>query len=131
MRRIFPIILAAGLVTPAAFAQSAAGTWTGETQGRGGTQTLTLTLEVDGSTLTGTFAQGAQSDPISEGAVDGNTIAFQRSLEFGGNPVTLTYSGQIEGNTLTLTTTGGGRGGGGGEGRGGRGAPMPIVLTRQ
>lgn len=130
MRRIFPVLFAVGLLSPAAFAQSAAGTWTGETQGRGGTQMMTLTLAVDGSTLTGTFEQGAQSGPISEGTVDGNMIAFQRNLEFGGNPVTLTYSGQIEGNTLTLTVTGGGRGGGGGGG-GGRGAPMPIVLTRQ
>jgi hypothetical protein len=127
MRRIFPVLFTLGLLTPAAFAQSAAGTWTGETQGRGGTQMLTLTREVAGSTLTGTYAQGEQSGAISEGTVEGNMIAFQRNLEFGGNPVTLSYTGQIEGNTLTLTTTGGGRGGGGG----GRGAPMPIVLTRQ
>jgi len=128
MRRIFPVLFAVALLTPAAFAQSAAGTWKGETQGRGGTQTMTLTLAVDGSALTGTFEQGPQSGPISEGAVDGTMISFQRNVEFGGNAVTLSYSGQIEGDTLTLT--GGGRGGRGGAG-GGRGAPMPIVLMRQ
>jgi hypothetical protein len=137
MSRALSVLLTLACLTGAAFAQSAAGTWSGETEGRGGTQTTTLTLAVDGSTLTGTFAQGEQSDPISEGAVDGNMISFQRALEFGGNAVTLNYTGEIDGDTLTLNVTfpgagpGGAPGGGGGGGRGGRGAQMPIVLMRQ
>lgn len=132
MRQTVLTLVALVGLTGTAHAQSAAGTWSGETQGRGGAQMVTLTLTVDGSTLAGTLEQGAQSGPISEGSVNGNAISFQRSVEFGGNAFTLTYNGEIDGNTLTLTTAvpEGGAGGRGGRG-GGRGAAMPIVLTRQ
>ena len=122
-----------------------AGTWMGETQGRGGTQEITLMLTVDDNALTGTFKQGDQAAAdISDGTVEGDTIMFSRSLEFGGRGAfNLSYTGEIDGDQLTLTVAfpeggfGGGRGGGGrgdgggGRGGGGRGAPMPIVLTRQ
>lgn len=132
------------LMTGTAYSQ-ATGTWTGETQGRGGTSEITLTLSESDGTLTGTFEQTGQPEAdIADGTAEGDSISFARSLEFGGRGAfNLTYTGVIDGDELTLTVAlpaggrgGGARGGGGGArgggGRGGgRGGGMPIVLTRQ
>lgn len=87
--------LALLLVVPAlVYAQaSVAGKWTGEMQGRGGAQPVTLELTVSGSTITGTLTQGQ------------------------GQPVEI-QNAKLSGDTLTFTAAGGGRGG-----RGGGGAP--------
>jgi hypothetical protein len=134
-----------------AYAQSGpAGKWTGETQGRGGPQPITLELKVSGSTLAGTYKQGEQTSEITDGkVVDASTITFKRSVagRGGGEPIVITYNGKISGDELTLTAEGGGggRGGGGGGaggggaggggaggggGGGGRGGGGPITLKR-
>ena len=113
--------------TAFAFAQSGiAGKWVGETQGRGGTQTITLELQVDGSTLTGTIAQGQQGPvAISDGKVDGTKISFNQVLNFNGMEITVNWSGEHSGDELMLTRAGG-RGGRGGRGGGGG----PITFKR-
>jgi hypothetical protein len=122
-----------------AYAQSgAAGTWTGETQGRGGPQPITVELKVSGGTLAGTWKQGEQTTEITEGkVVDASTITFKRSVagRGGGEPIVLTYTGKISGDELALTVEGGGgggggRGGGGGGGGGRGGGGGPITLKR-
>src|SRR5262245_19105138 len=127
MKRFVFVLAALFALTVFAFAQgSVAGKWTGETQGRGGPQPITLELKVSGSTLTGTYTAG-QAPPfeITEGkVVDASTITFKRSQagRGGGEPVVLTITGKLAGNELTLTTEGGGGGGGRGGGGGGGGA---------
>ncbi len=130
------LVAAAGMSLTAQAQGTVDGTWVGETQGRGGTQAVMLVLSVDGDTLTGTFTQGAQETDIEEGSIDGNTVTFQRTV--GQVGFTLTYTGQVDDDTLTLTPTfegeqrGGGRGRGVGQGRGGRGGgPQTLELTRQ
>ena len=76
-------------------AANVAGKWTGEMQGRGGPQPVTLELTVSGATVTGKLTQGQ------------------------GQPVDI-QNAKLEGNTLTFTAAGGG---GGGRGGGGGGAP--------
>jgi len=149
MRRQYwlALVAAIGLGVGAQAQSGIAGKWVGETQGRGGTQAVTLVLTVNGDDLTGTFTQGDQETDIEEGAIDGNTITFQRAVGQGG--FTLEYTGVLDGDTLTLTPMfnggprGGGRPGGGpppgagqgrgdGQGRGGgRGGPQTIELKRQ
>ena len=146
MNRYLPLGLVAiiGLGLSVQAQSNVAGTWTGEAQGRGGTQEVTLVLAVDGNALTGTFTQGDQSAAISEGMVDGDTVSFQRTV---GRGFMLTYSGEVDGDTLTLTPMfdggrgggrpGGGRGGrdgggrGGGQGGGRGGGPETLELTRE
>jgi hypothetical protein len=129
MRIISVLTVAAVLLAPGVVgAQTgAAGKWTGETQGRGGTQQIVLQLKVDGSTLTGTFQQGEQpAAEIKEGkVVDASTITFKRTFMGRGGEITIDYTGKISGAELTLTPMVQGGGGGGG----GRG-PMPITLKR-
>ncbi len=124
------LVAAASMGVTAQAQGQVAGTWVGETQGRGGTQMVTLVLSVDGDMLTGTFAQGDQETEIAMGSVADGTVAFQRTV---GRGFTLTYAGEVEGDTLTLTPSfEGGRGGGRGDGqRRGRGRLRTLQLTRQ
>jgi hypothetical protein len=104
-------------------AQNLAGAWEITRETGRGTITQTLTLAVDGSTLTGTLAftgggrrgggggGGPQSFAISNGSVDGNSFTFTVTLSFGGNSIEQVYMGTITGQTLSGTIQGG-RGGG-------------------
>jgi hypothetical protein len=128
MKKSFVVSAFLSALSMIAFAQSGpAGKWTGETQGRGGPQTITLELKADASKLTGTFTQGAQpAAEITEGKiVDATTISFKRSVQGrgGGGPIEIDYTGKIKGDELTLTPT---VAGGGGGGRG----PTEITLKR-
>jgi hypothetical protein len=131
MRKALGTAAALVALATVAYAQSGpAGKWTGEVQGRGGTQTVTLDLKVSGGTLAGTYTQGEQSSQISNGkVVDAATIAFSRTVMARGGEITINYTGKVSGNELTLTPQlpeGAPAGGG----RGGRGALGPITLKR-
>ena len=142
MRKVLSVSAFVLAVSALAYGQAnLAGKWMGETQGRGGPQTVTLQLKVDGKTLSGTFTQGEQpATEISDAKiVDASTIMFGRSFTGrGGNAITLNYTGKLSGDELALTMAfpGGGPGGGGpGAGPGGPGGgagrgPMPITLKR-
>ena len=106
-----------------ASAQSLAGTWEITSETGRGTRTQTLTLTVDGMTLTGTVSftgggrrgggggGGPQSIEISDGTIDGSSFTFTVTRNFGGNDFSQVYSGTFEGNTIEGTIEGG-RGGG-------------------
>jgi hypothetical protein len=137
---ILAVCVVVGLSAPA-FAQSVAGKWTGEQQGRGGAQPVTLEVKADGNKLTGTMTTGENSVMIQDGMVmDGGKIMFKTTQNRNGNDVTISFTGEMKGDELTLTREGGGggRNGGGGGGQGGgaqggggggRGA-QPLVLKR-
>ena len=138
MKRFLLMAVAVSVPAIVGLAQGGAvGTWTGETQGRGGPQMVTVTLAAGEGGMTGTWTQGEQETPLTEVAVNGNEVTFQRALagRGGGAGITLTYTGEISGDQMTLNAAaaGGGAPGGGapGGGGGGRGAQGPLVLTRQ
>lgn len=123
MKRVSLVVAALFVMSVLVFAQGGvAGKWTGEAQGRGGAQPVTLDVKADGGKLTGTLMQGQNSSPIADGKVDGMKISFTTTQNFNGNDVQITWSGEVKGDELTLTRSGG-RGGGG------RG-PQPITLKR-
>ncbi len=99
-------------------AQNLAGVWEITRETGRGTFTQTLTLTVEGSTVTGTMAfqggrggggggGGPQSFPVSDGTVNGNQFSFTVTLSFNGNDIAQMYSGTIDGETLTGTIRGG------------------------
>jgi hypothetical protein len=102
-------------LTLALLAADVSGKWTWEQAGRGGGNptTSTLTLKVDGSTLTGTL-DGGRGGPveITDGKVDGNSISFSIKRSFNGNDMVTPYKGTLDGDTLNLEYTQAGRGGG-------------------
>jgi uncharacterized membrane protein YgcG len=135
----FLILVAALFLMPIlVFAQGqVAGKWTGEQQGRGGAQPVTLELKVDGSTLTGSLKTGDNTAQISDGKLDGTKVSFKTTQNRGGNDVQISWTGEVKGDELTLTREGGGgggrRGGGGGGGggrRGGGGGARALTLKR-
>lgn len=121
MHKLAMFCVLAALPCMAALGADIDGKWTVETQGRNGTQTVTLTLQSDGSNLTGSLAGGrGGSVEITEGKIDGANVSFKvvRAGRDGGTQ-TVAYSGTLAGDDLKLTARGG-RGGGRGRGRGGR-----------
>ncbi len=92
-----------------AFAAAIDGKWTAETQGRGGPQTVTLTLKADGGMLTGNL-DGGRGGPvdIAKGKMDGMNVSFEvtRAGRDGAN-MTTTYTGMLMGDDLKITATGG------------------------
>ncbi|MCH7857825.1 MAG: hypothetical protein IIB37_13810 [Gemmatimonadetes bacterium] len=106
-------------------AQNLAGMWEISYETGRGTRTQTLTLTVDGMMLTGTVTftgggrrgggggGGPQSIEISDGKIDGSSFSFTVTRTFGDNSIVQSYSGTVDGMTLTGTIEGGGRGGGG------------------
>ena len=107
-----------------ASAQNLAGVWEISRETGRGTLIQTLTLAVEGSTITGTLAfqfggggggGGGGAPPpfeISNGTIDGNSFSFTVTLSFGGNERVQSYMGTVTGDTIQGTIEGG-RGGGG------------------
>ena len=107
------------VVAFAAMAADVSGKWTYEQAGRGGGNpvTVTLTLKSSGGSLTGTMSRpgrdgNAMETPISDGTVSGNDITFKTVQSFGGNDITTSYKGTINGDTIDLSITRPGRNGG-------------------
>ncbi len=85
-------------------AVSAAGTWSVDVESPQGTQSSTLTLTQDGSEVSGTMESELGSTPVT-GTVEGNTLSFTMTLQFGGQSMRLDFSGTIEGDSASGTAT--------------------------
>jgi outer membrane protein assembly factor BamB len=77
------------------------GTWKWTSRGRGGDETTnSLTLAQTDGKLTGTYARGDDETAIQDAKLDKNQLTFQLTRSFGGNDVTLNYTGQVRGDIL-------------------------------
>jgi hypothetical protein len=105
-------------------AQSVDGTWTGEVQGGRGPQTVTLTLKADGGKVTGTVG-GGRGGPINieEGTLTGANLKFKtkQAGRGGGEPVTLSWTGTVKGDTIAFSRMV----------EGGQAKPVEFTLTKQ
>lgn len=128
MKKVAMLCALLAIASAIAFGAAIDGKWTVETQGRNGSQTQTLTLQSDGSKLTGslTGARG-RSVEITEGKIDGSNVSFKvvRNGRDGAS-VTIVYTGTLSGDDLKLTLA---RDGGRGRGRG-RGAARVLDYKR-
>ena len=100
------LLLAASLVTTvtvavapsaavaAAPSQDIAGTWTTSFESQVGTQTYTYTWSVAGNTLTG-HAKSNLGEGGLTGTVDGDKVTFVENLDYQGQVLAITYTGQI------------------------------------
>ncbi len=103
MRKLALAVLVFAMGSVAALAADFNGKWTGDVQGRNGTQTITFNFHVDGSTLTGTVTTRRGDMDISNGKVDGDTITFDQVMNFNGNEMKITYTGHADGDTIKFT----------------------------
>jgi hypothetical protein len=103
MRKLGLAVLFLALGSVAALAADFNGKWSGEVQGRMGTQTVTFDFHVDGTTLTGKVTTPRGATDITDGKVDGDNISFTQKLSFNGNDITINYSGKADGDTIKFT----------------------------
>ena len=106
MKPIAFLFAAASLVVPAvvAVAPSAAvaaaptadisGTWAASFDSQVGQQTYTYTFNVDGETLAG-HSKSNFGESELKGTVDGDKVTFVENLDYQGQMLAITYSGQI------------------------------------
>jgi hypothetical protein len=114
LRRSVAAFAAVCLMSAAAFAADASGTWKWTQQGRGGgggggggqPREVTLTLVQKDGKLTGSVAmpgrEGAVNTvDITNGSVKDDVVTFSVEREFGGNKFVSKYSGKLAGDTIT------------------------------
>src|SRR5262249_7691679 len=94
--RILASIAVLLMVSLTAVAADVDGKWTGTVQTPMGDLPVAFTFKADGATLTGstTGFDGAEV-PIQDGKIDGNTITFSVTFDFGGMPLMLSYKGIV------------------------------------
>ena len=76
------------------------GTWNLTMETPMGERRSTLTLSTAGGTLTGKQEAEGNTTDIAEGTVNGNDVSWKVSIT-NPMPLTLTFSGTVDGNSLT------------------------------
>ena len=108
---VLTILLVASFALMAA---DASGKWTFEQPGRGGGpgRPVTITLKVDGTTLTGSIpgmGRGGDTPPppteITDGKVDGNNVSFTVKRETPNGVMETKYAGTLSGDEMKLKIT--------------------------
>ena len=86
----------------AASAASVDGKWTAE-GGRGGPQTFTF--KADGNNVTGSLTTQRGDLAIADGKLNGDTLTFSvmQPGRGGGDPMKVTYTGKVSGDSMELT----------------------------
>ncbi len=96
-------------VAVSAFAAGVDGKWSGSVSTPGGDFPVAFTFKADGAKLTGTMlGMDGMDIPIKDGKVDGDKIGFSVTLDFGGMPFMLTYTGVVSGDQIKLSGDAGG-----------------------
>src|SRR6516165_6011876 len=98
MMRIVVSVLVLMVMCVTAYAADVDGTWTGTVQGPMGDFPVSFTFKADGTKLTGTtLGFDGMPVPIQDGKIDGNTITFTVTFDFGGMPFMRSYKGVVSG----------------------------------
>ena len=97
--------LGAVCLTVAALAADPTGTWTYSTPGRGGGpgRPTTLTLALKDGMLTGSVSGRNGDTPIGDATFKDDMISFTVTRTFGDNTFKMTFSGKLDGDTITGT----------------------------
>lgn len=139
-KRLYTFVVVFLLATPLLLAQDSqssesqpvniGGAWQVSWQGRGGTQQGTMQIQQDGSKLSGTFEDASGSSSVT-GSVSGKNISF--NVQIQGRPMTLAFTGTLNGDKMsgTFQPQGGSSGGGGRRGRGGAQGSYTWTGVRQ
>jgi hypothetical protein len=91
------------------FAAAVDGKWSGSVSTPGGDFPVAFTFKADGAKLTGTMlGMDGMDIPIKDGKVDGDKIAFNVTLDFGGMPFMLSYTGVVSADQIKLSGDAGG-----------------------
>lgn len=95
------ITLCFGLALSAAVsAADLTGTWLLNVDSPQGTSNPTMILEQNGNEVTGTYQGSLGSAPL-KGTVDGNSFTLNAEMSMQGMDFTLTYSGTVDGDSMS------------------------------
>lgn len=87
---------------PAAAQSPVAGEWNAEMNTPGGVRTFKLLLKVDGEKVTGTVKREAGEVPL-QGTLKGNDLTFSYTVTYNDNPLAITISVKVAGDTMKGT----------------------------
>ena len=97
------LLLVAVLLAGSAFAADVDGKWSGSMSTPMGDVPVAFTFKADGATLTGaTMGPDGGDVKIMGGKIDGSTITFTVTFDFGGMAITLNYKGKVEKDQITF-----------------------------
>lgn len=101
MKRLLALFV---VLAAAAMASDLDGTWKATADGPQGAMERTFTFKTDGAKVTGeTTSSMMGKSTIDNGKLDGDTVTFSISIDFGGNPMKVEYKGKITGKEMKLT----------------------------
>ena len=83
-------------------APKVAGEWNAEMSTPGGVRTFRIVFQVDGDKVTGTVKRPT-GDVKLEGSLKGNQLTFAYTVVYNDNPLTLTISVVVDGDTMKGT----------------------------
>ncbi len=78
------------------------GTWDMAVESQQGTAHPTIVLKQSGEKITGTY-RGRMGETSLEGTIRGDRIRFSVTLKFQDQPITITYSGTVQNDTMRGT----------------------------
>jgi hypothetical protein len=99
MRRLALALTFAVLAPLAAHAQSVVGKWDVQMNTPIGPRPFTVELKADGDSLSG-GVKNENGEYAVRGAVKEQTVTFWYTIEYGGNPMTLTFVGTFTGDAM-------------------------------
>lgn len=98
------ILLCLGLSAITMLAADINGKWTATMEGRNGqTREMTYNFRTDGDKTTGTVTTPMGERELENVKVDGDTIAWTQTINFGGESRTLNYTGKVAGDEIKAT----------------------------
>ena len=98
--RIVRSLLAMALLTGAAFAADATGTWKWQITTPNGTMDTALKLAMKDGKLAGIYQNQFGETPVKDVTFKDDVLAFAVDREFGGNKFTIKLRGKVEGDTI-------------------------------
>ncbi len=98
------LVLTAVLVASPAYAHDADGRWAGTVTTDMGDIPVQFEFKVDGTTLTGTtMGFDGSTVQIKNGKVDGATISYTVTFDFGGMALDISYKGTVTASEIKVS----------------------------
>jgi len=101
--RKFVVALGLAVIALPASAQSVAGKWNLDMEGLGTVASFDFKVEGDVLSGTSTSAMDGTTSAIEEGKVEGNKLTWKQTIDPGTGPITIGYTGVLEGDKIALT----------------------------
>ncbi|MGH7562420.1 MAG: amidohydrolase family protein [Gemmatimonadales bacterium] len=89
-----------GVGAPAA---QVGGTWAMVLNSPQGPLDITVTLTQSGASFSGTMTSQLGSQDVADGQISGRNVSWSTTLTIGGQSVTMSYRGEVDGNRMTGT----------------------------